>query len=70
MGLGEPPSAVCTLEVLLSVSRWVNTLSGVMLRGARMPHVLFHHENFDLLAMACCTWSALETSGGAVGPQR
>ena len=48
----------------------LDILSGVILTGARMRHVLFHHENLDERAMACWTKSALEINGGAVGPQR
>ena len=45
-------------------------LSGVMWTWMRMRQVLFHQENLDVRAMACWTKSALETNGGAVGPQR
>ena len=48
----------------------LDMLSWVMLRGARMPHVLFHHVNLDELAIACWTKSALEINGDAVVPQR
>ena len=70
MGLGEPPTAVCALEVVLNVGGGLGILLGVMLTGARMHHELFHHENLDERAMARWTKSALEINSGAVGPQR
>ena len=69
----EPPTAICSLELFFDVGGGgggLEMLSGVMWTGARMHHVLFHQENLDVQDMACWTKSALESSGGAVGPQR
>ena len=41
--------------------------SSVMWKCYRRPHVLFHHVNFVLEAMALCADTALWISAGAVG---